>query len=222
VCLGRLVAVAMLGALPCTGATAAQPAGDYPLDVYLQETDGVDQFVVRQARAIAGAAFETAGVSVRWLVGKPARNRAAGNVGRSPRAPYEILVTLTSHEPSESHPGALAYAAPLADSGARVTVFYDRVYSAALYWDSIRQPALLAHVLVHEITHAIHGAAAKHTAEGMMKARWSGDDMNQIQTQPLPFTAEDIQLIREGIGARSCEARRAGDATLSSPATSGN
>ena len=35
---------------------------------------------------------------------------------------------------------------------------------------------LLAHVLVHEITHVLEGVD-RHTGQGVMKARWTEDDL---------------------------------------------
>ncbi len=205
VCLNGLAVAALLCFLPCNRAMA-QPAYVYAVDAYLQETDGVDQYVVRQARAMAGKMFATAGVLVRWRFGKPAPDHAITSDGCPEKASAEVIVRLTSSDPASSHPGAFAYAAPMA---ARVTVFYDRVRLATLDWAPMHQPILLAHVLVHEITHVIHGSEAQHSAEGLMKAQWSKDDLTRMQIKPLPFTPEDVLLMRAEADLGACESQTA-------------
>ena len=61
---------------------------------------------------------------------------------------------------------------------------------------------LLAHVLVHEITHVLQ-PTPRHSTEGVMKARWTKDDISSMMWGPMPFTSEDINLIRLGLAARS-------------------
>jgi hypothetical protein len=68
-------------------------------------------------------------------------------------------------------------------------------------WPSDLAPALLAHVLVHEITHILQGVD-RHSETGVMKARWTTADYVQIRAQPLPFTDWDIDLIQEGLASR--------------------
>jgi hypothetical protein len=57
--------------------------------------------------------------------------------------------------------------------GVHVTVLYDRVYQTAP--DAARRPLLLAHVLVHEITHVLQGVE-HHSESGIMKAHWGPAD----------------------------------------------
>ena len=61
--------------------------------------------------------------------------------------------------------------------------------------------AVLAHVLVHEITHILQGLS-RHSESGVMKARWDSQDFAQMSWKPLPFTAEDVDLIQRGLAAR--------------------
>lgn len=60
----------------------------------------------------------------------------------------------------------------------------------------------MAHVLVHEITHMLQGTDW-HSTTGIMKARWDQSDYFAMRSGPLPFSPEDVDLIREGIKARS-------------------
>jgi hypothetical protein len=68
-----------------------------------------------------------------------------------------------------------------------------------------RVPNLLAHVLVHEITHLIQGIN-RHSDRGVMKARWDEDDYEQMRSRRLAFTEYDIRLIRLGLEVRSSRA----------------
>ena len=74
-------------------------------------------------------------------------------------------------------------------------MFYDRIkYKPA--------PAeLLAHVMVHEITHILQGIS-RHSDSGIMKANWSGEEFQRMRFKALPFTEEDVVLIRRGLEAR--------------------
>ena len=73
----------------------------------------------------------------------------------------------------------------------------DRPYATAM---------LLAHVLVHEITHILEGVNW-HSEVGVMKAHWTADDLMQMMYKPLPFDPQDVLLIRKGLANRGPPAR---------------
>jgi hypothetical protein len=50
---------------------------------------------------------------------------------------------------------------------------------------------VLAHVLVHEVTHILQGFP-RHSESGVMKAHWDSQNFAQMTWQPLPFTDDDI------------------------------
>ena len=56
----------------------------------------------------------------------------------------------------------------------------------------------VAHVLVHEITHVIEGVT-RHSASGIMKARWDTRDYFDMRRKPLSFAQEDVNLIYDGL-----------------------
>ncbi len=56
--------------------------------------------------------------------------------------------------------------------------------------------------MVHELTHVIEGTS-RHSASGVMKAHWDPHGYRQMQRVPLPFAAEDIELIHAGMRARA-------------------
>src|ERR1051325_5459793 len=90
---------------------------------------------------------------------------------------------------------ALAYAFPY--EGTRITILYSRLQWAECH-DRLFASRLLAHTLVHEITHNLQ-AIARHSGTGIMKARWTLDDYNEMALRPLRFEPVDLYLIRLGV-----------------------
>lgn len=81
----------------------------------------------------------------------------------------------------------------------RIVLLYDRVLSAA---GPDLAPALLGHVLAHEIVHILQGVNA-HSASGLMKPHWDRRDYEDMQRAPLPFTQVDLTLIDLGLEWRA-------------------
>jgi hypothetical protein len=48
-------------------------------------------------------------------------------------------------------------------------------------------PALLSHVLAHEIAHVLQGVS-RHSESGILKARWDREDFFLMQQHRLNFT----------------------------------
>ena len=140
-----------------------------------------------RAQEIAGRMFGRIGVALDW-------RRACRN------CPAEaIVVALTTNTPKALLPGALAYALPY--EGTHIDVFFDRVHERALHQIDLERD-LLAHVLVHEITHILKGTDG-HSDSGVMKARWDQKDFDQMRGNGLAFTPKDVNLIRSGMVARA-------------------
>jgi hypothetical protein len=145
------------------------------------------QYKVDKAEILASSMFRQAGVVIEW--------RASARACRA-SGPRAIVVHLLENAPPDADIEALARAYPF--EGIRIDVFLDRISGAR----PDPRPILLAHVLVHEITHILQNAA-RHSETGVMKAHWGADDYRQMYFRPLPFTAEDIELIRLGLAARA-------------------
>jgi hypothetical protein len=60
---------------------------------------------------------------------------------------------------------------------------------------------VLGHVIAHEVTHILQGVL-RHSESGVMKARWSNADYQEMTWKPLRFTDEDVVLIHRGLKAR--------------------
>ncbi len=157
--------------------------------VYVEGLSVVPAPVLNRAQVSANEIFAGVGVKIDWRRGEPSRSQS--------RIEKPIVVELITDTPRVLKPGALAFARPF--EGVHITLFYDRVRAAT-------EPELtsnvLAHVLVHEITHILQGTC-RHSDTGVMKARWTHTDYMEMGQKPLSFTEEDVQLIRSGLVARA-------------------
>jgi hypothetical protein len=144
--------------------------------------------VLVPAEDTAKRMFAAAGVAIEWHFGTP-------YTGRIPQENRTFVVDFSVHTPPEEHPGALAYSRPY--EGIHIVVLYDRFQRT----EGRLLPALLAHVIVHELTHLIEGIP-RHSESGVVKAHWDSKDYCQMLSAPLPFAPEDIELIHSGLRAR--------------------
>jgi hypothetical protein len=145
---------------------------------------------MHRAEHIATKMFASAGVDVRWVWTRG--QQLAPDCGGS------IRLQFSSGE--KGRPGALAYALPYSSSGTSITVMWDRVQGVS--GGEIRfGDTLLAHVLVHEITHVLQGVA-HHSNVGVMRPRWGNDDYFQMKARGLPFTESDVERMHAGLDRR--------------------
>jgi hypothetical protein len=139
-------------------------------------------FLVHHAETIAASMFAEIGVRIVW---HPDRSCP----------PDAIRISFSDRTDRNFRSEALAYALPY--EATHIQVFYDRLR----HHPTSQQPVLLAHVLVHEITHILQGVS-RHSASGIMMAQWSAIEYADMAFEPLRFTDEDIALIRTGLQAR--------------------
>jgi hypothetical protein len=165
------------------------------LTVYVQASIGDSGLfpMLMLAEGVASGMFAKAGLRINWRTGQP----------KAYEAELPILIDVTSNTPATFHRGALAYAHEF--EGVHIRVFYDRVENA-------HRPGatamLMAHVLVHEITHVLEGTD-RHSQQGVMKGQWTSDDLVQMAYKPLPFDPVDVLLIRRGLASRVRASRKA-------------
>jgi hypothetical protein len=157
--------------------------------VYVQGLSAVPAPVLSRAQALANEIFAGVGVKIDWRRGQPTRSKSGSE--------KPIMVEMITDTPTALKPGALAFARPY--EGVHIDVFCDRVRAAT---EPELTPNVLAHVLVHEITHILQGTC-RHSDTGVMKARWTHTDYMEMGQKPLSFTEEDMQLIRSGLVARA-------------------
>jgi hypothetical protein len=145
-----------------------------------------NSFIVLRGEATASRIFAAIGMKLQWQSDERycTREKAA------------IVITFT--EPTPDHDSeALAYASPY--EGRHIVVYFKRLRETV---SPGSVPALLAHVMAHEIAHILQGVA-QHSPEGMMKRRWAKRDLVDMKWRPLPFSADDIVLIHRGLERRT-------------------
>ncbi len=141
-------------------------------------------WVVAQGAGMASQMFADIGVRIQWH---------HDHCNASP--PGTLVVDLATEESDQLFPDALAYSHL---NGVEIQVFYNRIVDAV---GPRLLPRLLAHVLVHEISHMLEGIS-RHSAEGIMKARWDPNDFLEMSIKPLRFAPEDVELIQRGASLR--------------------
>jgi hypothetical protein len=164
-------------------------AGLNPPMKICMESGASDHWVVIQAKTITTRMFAEIGVGIEWRQSASCKPRES------------LIVQFSTGAPEHKFPGALAYA-NLSD-GDHIEVFYDRVIGTV---EVRRVPALLAHVLAHEIAHMLEGIS-RHSGEGVMKAHWNERDFLQMADKRLPFAPEDVDLIHRGVMNRAMDGR---------------
>jgi hypothetical protein len=186
----KIALIAVLAAMAGVSANARQPRGsDGPKVLVYVDNSAVQPRVLHLAEAMADGMFATAGVRIEW-------HGHSSDSGRLPDG--ALAIGLNFNTPAHLLPGALGFARVY--EGVHIAVFCDRLDRLAPA-SAVAVP-LLAHVLVHEITHMLQGID-RHSDTGVMKACWNGPDYAAMASNPLPFTPQDILLIRLGLAARA-------------------
>ena len=160
-----------------------------PKVIVYVNNDGVQPRVLQLAESTAAGMFSGAGVRIEWRGHEP----DGGNLPAG-----AVAIRLAPQTPVHFMPGALAFARPY--EGVHITVFCDRIQRVAPRSDSTA--AVLAHVLVHEITHILQ-QSEEHSDSGVMKATWTGTDYLEMTSHPLRFTPKDIDRIHRGLALRA-------------------
>jgi hypothetical protein len=144
------------------------------------------------ARVRAESLLADAGVRLEWRRGKP----AAGETNSQ-----TIEVTFVGAVPesrvSKLEPSTLALARPYR-SRHTISVFCDRVAAFLQLVPHDDRPAVLGHILAHEIVHVLQGAA-QHSDTGLMMARWTRRELSDMTAGGLPMSPEDRELVRLGL-----------------------
>ena len=181
---GKICGVMIAALLAAPIVRANQPAASAEPVIVICVDRAIDPWVLERAQVTASRMFAGIGVFLEW---RGTRNCGEGD---------NIVIKLRSSTPRDYQPGALAEAFPYEKT--HIRVFYDRVQSFA---EPRMLPQLLAHVLVHEITHMLEGVS-RHSDTGVLKAHWDGKDYVAMSSKPLPFAADDIRLIQYGLERR--------------------
>ena len=171
----------------------------YRVNVQLNSQVAAPPDLLRDGQAAASIIFAGIHVQLTW---SSQMQRASNAVTTCPGEPatHDLAVEIVPHAPASFSDVALAMAMPHADSGVGIMIFYDRV-EPLLRGHHAPQATVLGYVLAHEIAHVLQGIA-RHSETGIMRARWTDNDLKLMGIRALTFTAEDIQLIRRRLAPR--------------------
>jgi hypothetical protein len=173
----RLVAMlAMAGASLFAGQSAA------PQKATVNVCMETDPYILIGVRPLASAMFASIGVRIAWHE----LDSCPVGVGA-----IQVRLSRDSRSIRGFSSDALAFAQPYEGT---IVVFLDRVQE--LNREGAR--LVMAHVLVHEITHVLEGIS-RHSSTGIMKAHWNDNDYFEMRRKPLPFAQEDVNLIYDGL-----------------------
>src|ERR1043166_314239 len=167
------------------GAASGASPGAANLTAFLAGGGVVPDAVTYTARVQVTQMFREIGIDIDW------------HRQPSTAAPAGIRVMVATGRPEADHPHSLAYTTPYTRSPV-ITVNYDRLQRAVAGRPALL-PMLLAHVLAHEIGHILKGND-DHAEVGVMKARWTDADYDEMTKKPLSFTTADQRLMRMGLG----------------------
>jgi hypothetical protein len=154
---------------------------------FVEDPSVVDWSMLTKAKLTAAAILKQGGVELKW------------SKSRRPLecAKWLMEIKFSERTPDVMLPGAMGYAPPYATGPIRVTVFLDRLWPVLARTPNWRG-SILGHVIAHELTHVLQGIA-RHADQGLMKARWSEDDFQQMGVKPLGYTPADLRLLRSGM-----------------------
>jgi hypothetical protein len=153
----------------------------------VEDPSAVDWTMLTNAKLVAAGILKQAEVELKWSKGN--RQQSCGE--------RLIAITFSAPTPDSLLPGAMGYALPYSNGSFRITVFLDRLQPLFARTPNSRG-RILGHVMAHELTHVLQGVA-RHADHGLMKKRWSENDIQQMAVKPLEFTAVDLLLIRTGM-----------------------
>ena len=198
--------VAGLALVAAGSGFGAPQGGRAVVDVYLSSRG--NSWLLQSGTPLASAIFNKIGVRLIW------------HAGELPAGQGAIGICIVEHAPKSASPKALASAQLSGSSRSEITIYEDRVQSLL---DEGRGLAAVApgYVLAHELAHVMQGVA-RHSESGILKARWSGDDWNEMMIHKLAFTDSDVEMIHQGLALPLANGRsgRAAEAESSSPAVS--
>jgi hypothetical protein len=174
-------------------------AHDCKLTVKVQDTGRPEGMAERRetlerAEALAGKMFQRIEIDINWRSGTGRSKPVAHSCG----APIVLSIDANAGRVPVSKE-AFAYALPFETSGTLIHVFMDRITGSN---GQAFTTILLAHVMVHEITHVLE-KTGEHSTEGVMKAHWEHADLEQMKCHPLPFAQKDVELLHLGLARLS-------------------
>jgi len=201
--MSSLMALTLVIGLGNPGQTQATGSAN-PLTIIVAVYDyaAVPPGWLRQAQNEMGRIYHEIGVEITWW--DPDRSSPVGGLPDGQRdapstVPRDALIVLIRHSsvsPQKDLPeNVMGSASGTADERGRVAyLFYDRTETFPFLY----RARLLGHLMAHEIGHLLLPLDA-HSPQGLMRAQWSGADLERALAGRLRFTPEQANLIRSRV-----------------------
>lgn len=147
----------------------------------------------------AGAILRQAGISSHWVDCSASSAARPSATCAAPLAPHELALRITPGPQDDGVPDkwTLGYSLvePTTGKGTLATVFSDRVTWLAEAAKSPR-PVLMGRVVAHELGHLLIGTS-EHSPAGLMRAKWTSDDVARDRREDWLFTPADRARLRK-------------------------
>lgn len=206
---GLVLALTMIGLEPCAGAQANPSAAQQAnLRITLRVYNyGISRALLARAEGEATAILNQAGLELAWIdCPLTAAERESYPACQAPAGTADFAVKILTARGTErfySHHEALGQAleCPRNEIGCAAYIFYRDVLELAREGDAAEYQ-LLGHALAHEIGHLLLGPNS-HAATGIMRARWSHQELQTMARAYLLFTDQQSERIRKEVSARN-------------------
>jgi hypothetical protein len=201
---------ALLATLLTFTGTAAAESDE--LQITITDQAGTPSLLIVDAHVRAARVLAAAGIKSSWKLCPAASTQpghspcgGAGNLALSirilssekarqwPIAPSSCGIALTG---AEGEHGFLA----IIDGGCVTNLARPTSESRA---------AVLGHVMAHEIGHLLLGSGS-HSPNGLMRTRWTADEMALLVRGSLRFSPEDSERLRRSLSIRAAAPRSGG------------
>jgi hypothetical protein len=196
---------------------AAARGGPRPaFTIHLRNYAGVPSGTLAEAKQVANAIFQRAGVETRWAetdVREAYVQRA--RVQEQPMTLADIQVNVfpdgapipagVSDGVMGVAPGAGADRTVVDVFDGRVRVLFWKISSAFLKGDTDRpvsEGQLLGHVIAHEVGHLLLNQQG-HSPRGIMRGEWIFADFRDMTSGLLLFTPAQAEILREEVARRN-------------------
>jgi hypothetical protein len=171
-------------------ASATPPRPEVTINLYNDAR--VSESILSQAEQEAARIFQNAGVEIAWIACKPSKTRPT--TAAACLSPLGLTHLALRIVPWSSHLGDSIFGSAFLTKdgdGVYCDVFYPSV--EILHRDSDASLSrVLGHVMAHEIGHLLLGTNA-HSAMGIMRPHWQGEELRRIGMGTLPFTMQQVR-----------------------------
>jgi hypothetical protein len=189
-----------------SGSDGPKPA----ITVRVYDYARVSRAIFQGAELNAAKILRKAGIDTAWLDCPIEAEAAAAPLACQQAAgPAEIIVRILPRLAAGSglHRGAtlgFSVVPPGNEWGTYASVFFDLVETAA-QTGAASTSEILGHATAHEIGHLLL-RSNQHSTIGIMRGRWSQEDLRCASRGSLLFTAQQSKLIRAEVRARTAVA----------------